>query len=252
MAGAITDYNGPNVTLAGGAALKKFMENTAAAAKKKIEETGSVEGFKAGFTSANGEISINITSKPIIESSGRSGYGLFYSLDTNDQGVQVAGSQGIIGTTFNSDDVDKFVSMISETNDSLGTKSGHMTEEEELQWAKRNLSPDQYDKIVQGMKESKAAYEAQQKELRGEKGDGSSPASGGGTRLDRMKARSEDTARLAERLLKGATGRDQSGAAGAAELLISSLKAPATDKPSAPNSDAAASPPAYKPVDLKA
>lgn len=251
MAGAITAYNGPNVTLAGGSALKKFMESAASAAKKKIEETGSVEGFKAGFTSANGEISISITSKPIVESSGRSGYGLFYSMDTNDQGDHVSGSQGIIGVTSNGEDVDNFVSKISETNDSLGTKSGHTTEEEDLRWAKDNLPPDQYEKVVQGLKESKAAYEAQQRELRGEKGDASSPASGNGTRLDRMKARSEDAARLAERLLKGATGRDQSEANGPAHWLASSLTDPATDKSSAQTGDEASPPPSYKPVDLK-
>ncbi|WP_247894471.1 hypothetical protein [Azospirillum sp. B510] len=252
MAGAITDYNGPNVTLAGGSALKKFMESTAIAAKKKIEETGSVAGFNANFTSADGEISVKITSRAMTEDNGKSGYGLFYEADTKDKEYQVSHGAGVQGVTDSGDDVDRFISSMNKMNDVLGTKAAKMTDEEYLQFVRKNFPPDQYDKIVQGMEESKAAYEAQQKELRGEKGDGSSPASGGGTRLDRMKARSEDTARLAERLLKGATGRDQSGAAGAAELLISSLKAPATDKPSAPNSDAAASPPAYKPVDLKA
>ncbi|WP_247894469.1 hypothetical protein [Azospirillum sp. B510] len=251
MAGAITDYNGPNVTLAGGSALKKFMENTAAAAKKKIEETGNVEGFKASFRSANGEISINITSQFGTDLNGKSGYALSYRLETADNGIQVAGGESGSDIADSGKDIDEFISSARKLNDWAGTKSSNMTEEEELKNAKESLSPDQYKIFVQGIKESKAAYEAQQKELRGEKGDGSSPASGGGTRLDRMKARSEDTARLAERLLKGATGRDQSGAASAAELLISSLKAPATDKPSAPNSDAAASPPAYKPVDLK-
>ncbi|WP_247879534.1 hypothetical protein [Azospirillum sp. TSA6c] len=251
MAGAITDYNGPNVTLAGGLALKKFMEGAAAAAKKKIEETGSVEGFKAGFTSANGEISLNISSKPIVDGNGRSGYGLIYRLDTNDQGVHVAGSQGIIGVTGDSKDVDEFVSAVSETNDLIGTESSNMTEEEELQYVKENFPPDQYEKVVQGIKESKAAYEAQQRELRGEKGDASSPASGDGTRHDRMKAQSEDAARLAERLLKGVTGRDQSGANGTAHWLASSLTDPAADKSSAQTADKASPPPSYKPVDLK-
>jgi len=249
MAGAITDYNGPNVTLAGGSALKKFMESTAADARKKIEETGSVEGFKASFRSADGEISIDITSKFGSDASGKSGYALSYRLDTTDNGVQVAGSEGGVGIADDGEDIDEFMSTLSETNDSLGTKSSNMTEEEELQYVKENFPPDQFEKYVQGIKESKAAYAAQQRELREGKGDASVPASGGGTLLDRMKARGEDAARLAERLLNGMTGRDRSGANGTAHWPASSPTASATDVPAARTADEAS--PSYKPVDLK-
>ncbi|PWC46466.1 hypothetical protein TSA6c_06400 [Azospirillum sp. TSA6c] len=66
-----------------------------------------------------------------------------------------------------------------------------------------------------------------------------------------MKARSEDAAQLAERLLKGVTGRDQSGANGTAHWLASSLTDTTTDKSSPQTSDEALPPPSYKPVDLK-
>ncbi|WP_391349304.1 hypothetical protein [Azospirillum sp. A23] len=251
MAGAITDYNGPNVTHAGGSALKKFMESTAAAAKKKIEETGSVAGFKADFKSADGEISVNITSDFGTDLNGKSGYALSYRLETTDKGVQVGGGEGGSNVADSGDDIDEFVSTVGKMNDSVGTKSGKMTEEEELKYVKENFPPEQYERFVQGIKESKATYEAQQRELRGEKSDASSPASGGGTRLDRMKARSEDAAQLAERLLKGVTGRDQSGANGTAHWLASSLTDTTTDKSSPQTSDEALPPPSYKPVDLK-
>ncbi|PWC46465.1 hypothetical protein TSA6c_02365 [Azospirillum sp. TSA6c] len=66
-----------------------------------------------------------------------------------------------------------------------------------------------------------------------------------------MEAQSEDAAQLAERLLKGVTGRDQSGTNGTAHWLASSLTDPATDKVSAQTADKASPPPSYKPVDLK-
>lgn len=251
MAGAITDYNGPNVTLAGGSALKKFMENTAAAAKKKIEETGSVEGFKANFRSADGEISVNITSEYGTDLNGKSGYALSYRLETTDNGVQVGGGEGGSNVADSGDDIDEFVSTVGKMTDSVGTKSSKMTEEEELQYVKENFSPDQYEKFVQSVRESKAAYEAQQRESRGEKGDGASPDPGGGTRLDRMKARSEDAARLAERLLKGVTGQDRSGGDGSAHWLAASHTDPAADTSSVQTAKEASSQPSYKPVDLK-
>ncbi|WP_247893679.1 hypothetical protein [Azospirillum endophyticum] len=251
MAGAITDYNGPNVTLAGGSALKKFMESTSVAAKKKIEDTGNIEGFKAGFTSADGEISVKITSKAMTDDSRKSGYGLFYEVDTKDGEYQVSHGAGVQGITDSGDGVDSFLSSMDKMNAIIGTKSSKMTEEEELQYVKDNFPSDQYEKVVQGIKKSKAAYEAQQRELRGEKGDASSPALDNGTRLDRMKARSEDGAQLAERLLKGVTGRDQSEANGTAHWLASSLTDPAADKSSAQTADKVSPPPSYKPVDLK-
>ncbi|MGF7177439.1 hypothetical protein [Azospirillum doebereinerae] len=236
MTGAITQFNGPNVTLAGGSALKKFMENTAVAAKKKIEETGSVEGFKAGFVSADGEISVKITSKAMVEESGRSGYGLFYELQTTDQGVGVGGGGGVEGVTASGEEVDNFLSSMTTMNDAIGTKSGTATDEEILESMKDSMPPDQYEKARQRMKESKAADEAQQKELSGKT---SSPASTATSRLDRMKAQSEEGARLAERLLKQVASGHSSRSDDAATWIAQS----ATEKPA---------PAPYKPIDLKA
>ncbi|MCG5241617.1 hypothetical protein [Azospirillum doebereinerae] len=239
MTGGITQYNGPGVTLAGGSALKKFMENTAAAAKKKIEETGNVEGFKAGFVSADGEISVKITSESGVDEKGRSGYALVYTVDTSDKGAQVAHGVGGTGIMAEAKDVDDFISSMGKMNDDLGTKSGNMTDEEYLNYVKENFPPDQYEKTVKGMEESKRAYEAQQRELSGDSDKASSPASTATSRLDRMKAQSEEGARLAERLLKQAASGHSSRSDDAATWIAQS----ATEKPDqAP----------YKPIDLKA
>ncbi|MBP2307794.1 hypothetical protein GBZ48_33615 [Azospirillum melinis] len=247
----IGNFNAPNFTMIGGKDLKSFMEKSVSEAKKKIAVDGNLEGFKAGFTSATGDISVKITSKLMVGSDGQSGYGLSYEMDTSENGTRIAHGEGVTGVTASNEDIERFHSMMADMNDASAAQSVKMTEEEHLNFVKENFTPDQYEKVVQGIKESKAAYEAQQRELRGEKGDASSPASGGGTRLDRMKARSEDAAQLAERLLKGVTGRDQSGSNGTAHWLASSLTDPATDKSSAQTADDASPPPSYKPVDLK-
>lgn len=250
----IGEVNVPSFTAAGGNPLKKFMETSVAAAKKKIEESGSVEGFKASFTSADGEISVTITSKAMTEANGRSGYGLSYEMDMTENGIHMTHGGGDNGVTASGEDVDHFLSMMTDMNDASAAKSVKMTEEEYLDYVKSNFPPDQYEKIVKGMNESKAAYEAQQKELSGQSGTASAPASGGGTRLDRMKAQSEDAARLAERLMNSALGRDVSSSNNAARWLASSISDPATAPTATPNAQAAdesSAPLSYKPVDLK-
>ncbi|PGH58778.1 hypothetical protein CRT60_01930 [Azospirillum palustre] len=247
----IGKFNAPNFTMVGGKDLQNFMEKSVSEAKKKIAADGSLEGFKTGFTSATGDISVKITSKLMVGPDGQSGYGLSYEMDTSENGTRIAHGEGVTGVTANNEDIERFRSMMTDMNDVSAAQSVKMTEEEHLNFVKENFTPEQYEKVVQGLKESKAAYEAQQRELRGEKSDASSPALDNGTRLDRMKARSEDGAQLAERLLKGVTGRDQSEANRTAHWLASSLTDPATDKSSVRTADEASPPPSYKPVDLK-